>query len=157
MVAIFAHSTPSAWDLFLFMDDSLEDLAFAEARITRGLMPAISADSVLSRIADEPARVETDPEGRIVSINPAFTVLCGYIFPEVQGQKPGHLLQGEGSEPESKTALREAIRTASPCSVEITNYHKDGSSYRVRIEMEPIRSEDGQLTGFRAAEHKIPG
>jgi hypothetical protein len=37
----------------------------------------------------------------------------------------------------------------------MVNYHKDGSSYRVRIEIEPLCDEAGDVTGFQAVETKL--
>lgn len=107
---------------------------------------------VLDRIEAEPARVETDREGGIVSINPAFTALCGYSFPEIRGRKPGSFLQGKESDPEAVNVLRQAVRSGTSCEVKMVNYHKDGSPYHVWIGVEPIRNDQGELTGFRAAE-----
>lgn len=111
---------------------------------------------VLERISAEPARVETDPQGYLVAINPAFTVLCGYTFPEVAGRKPGSFLQGKDSEQEAVLALREAIRKGEACETELVNYHKDGHAYRVRVQLEPIRDDKGKLTAFRAVEVEVP-
>ena len=91
-----------------------------------------------------------------MAINPAFTVLCGYTFPEVAGRKPGSMLQGKDSEAEAIQALREAIRKGVACETALVNYHKDGHAYRVHIQMEPIRNENGELTGFRAIEVEVP-
>ncbi len=111
---------------------------------------------VFERIEAEPPRVETDAQGRVVAINPAFTVLCGYTFQEVRDRKPGSMLQGVDSDPKAVAKLREAVAQAESCKVDIINYHKDGSAYRVRIEMEPMHKPDGTLSGFRATETKLP-
>lgn len=118
--------------------------------------PAHLKAKVQERISAEPARVETDTQGCLVAINPAFTVLCGYTFPEVAGRKPGSMLQGKDSEAEAIQALREAIRKGVACETALVNYHKDGHAYRVHIQMEPIRNENGELTGFRAIEVEVP-
>lgn len=111
---------------------------------------------VLERIEAQPPRVETDAQGRVVAINPAFTLLCGYTFPEIRNRKPGSMLQGSDSDPNAVAQLRAAVAQAESCAVEIVNYHKDGSPYRVRIEMEPIHETNGTLSGFRATETKLP-
>lgn len=118
--------------------------------------PARLKEKVLQQIASEPARVETDPDGRLVAINPAFTVLCGYTFSEVVGRKPGSFLQGPDSERQAIQALRDAVKDGQPCETSLVNYHKDGHAYRVHIRMEPIRNEEGFLTGFRAIEWEVP-
>ncbi|GAT35024.1 PAS domain S-box-containing protein [Terrimicrobium sacchariphilum] len=117
--------------------------------------PSTLRSRVLERIDAEPARVETDSAGRIVAINPAFTGLCGYTFPEIRGKKPGSLLQGPETDPAVVDILRQAIRQGEACVVRLVNYHKDGSTYHVEISLEPIHDEAGKITGFRAAERKL--
>ena len=118
--------------------------------------PARLRVRVLERIAEEPARVETDRHGAIVAINPAFTGLCGYGFSEIKGRKPGEFLQGKNSDPKTVMVLRQAVAKEKGCVVEIINYHKSGTAYRVRIAMETIHDENGELTGYRAAETRLP-
>lgn len=139
-------------------DEGLERLKWDLTKID-GTAPSLPPDyrkNLLARLETEPARVETDREGRILSINPAFTVLCGYSFAEIVGKKPGHFLQGEDTDPKAVAILREAVKIAQPAEVEIINYHKDGSPYRVAITMEPIMDETGTVTGFRATAEKRP-
>jgi PAS domain S-box-containing protein len=119
--------------------------------------PVHLKEKILQRIAAEPARVETDAGGGIVAINPAFTALCGYTFAEIVGRKPGSFLQGEKTEPDAVRILREGVRHGHPCEVEMFNYHKDGSIYRVHIRMDPLRDDAGAVTGFLAVEREIPG
>jgi PAS domain S-box-containing protein len=118
--------------------------------------PAQLLGDVLARIQNEPGRVVTDARGRITAINPAFSALCGYTFEEVRGKKPGDFLQGPGTESEGVEKIRTALRTRKPCMVDLINYHKDGSTYRVRIELKPFFKTNGALAGFRAAEWRIP-
>ncbi len=118
--------------------------------------PDALRDRVLQRIDAEPPRVETDAEGRIVAINPAFTGLCGYSFSEVRGRKPGSLLQGPETDPAAIDVLRQGIRQGQACTTRMVNYHKNGSTYRVEIAIEPIRDDSGTVTGFRAVERKLP-
>ncbi len=117
--------------------------------------PATLRARVLDRIDAEPPRVETDAEGRIVAINPAFTGLCGYSFSEIQGKKPGMLLQGPKTDPSQVEVIRQAVRQGKPCVARLVNYHKNGSTYHVEISVEPVRDKAGVLTGFRAVEHKL--
>jgi PAS domain S-box-containing protein len=112
-------------------------------------------ENVLGRISAEPARVRTDAEGRITEINPAFSGLCGYQFEEICGRKPGSLLQGPATTPESILALKEAIRDRKKCCVEMLNYHKNQTTYRVQIDLSPQFNILGELEGFEAVEHKL--
>jgi len=110
---------------------------------------------VLARIEGEPARVTTDLEGHITSINPAFSGLCGFSFGEIEGKKPGQFLQGAETDPGSVDTIRRAVRARTSCTTEVVNYHKNGARYRVRIEVEPLRDSMGNVIGFSAAERKI--
>lgn len=117
--------------------------------------PESLKERVLARIDSEPAKVTTDREGRVTSINPAFSGLCGFSFGEICGKKPGSLLQGEDTDPEAVSTIRRAVRDGVGCTTEMVNYHKDGSRYRVRIWVEPIHDSAGELAGFQAVETKL--
>jgi PAS domain S-box-containing protein len=92
------------------------------------------------------ALVFSDPQGLTVWVNGAFTDLCGYPLEELQGRKPGSLLQGPRTEPASVEALRQAVRNRTPVVRELVNYHKDGHPYRVEIDLRPVSA------GFLALE-----
>ncbi len=112
-------------------------------------------EAVRLRISQEPARVRADLSGRVTEINPAFSGLCGYSFEEIRGRKPGSLLQGPETTPASVLALREAISTRQACSVEMINYHKNQSTYRVQIEFSPFLNDLGEVEGFEALEWRL--
>lgn len=117
--------------------------------------PATIWTRVAHLIEQEVPRVRTDCEGRVVEINPSFSAMCGFSFPEIKGRKPGSLLQGPDTEPNCVAKLRNALHSGTECEVEIYNYHKDGTRYRVWIHVEPLRNESGELTGFEAVERKL--
>ncbi|MFQ3577658.1 MAG: PAS domain-containing protein [Verrucomicrobiia bacterium] len=117
--------------------------------------PGDLRDRVLGAIASCPPIVTTDRQGRIIGLNTAFTALCGYTLEEVKGRKPGEFLQGPLTDPEDVEALRKAVRRGEPCCQEMVNYHKNGSAYRVRISITPLKSSDGVVHGFSAVEEKL--
>jgi PAS domain S-box-containing protein len=136
------------------MSRLIEDLSFqADERVTTP--PESLKERLMRKIEEEPARVQTDLCGRIVSINPAFSQLCGYQFQEIKGRKPGTFLQGEGTDPLAVKTLRKAIAARKPVDVTITNYHKDGSPYQVWISITPRFDEAGEVIGFLAIERKV--
>jgi PAS domain S-box-containing protein len=109
-------------------------------------------------VATEPAlaRVVTDAACGILSISPAFTDLCGYTLDEVRGRSPGSFLQGVETDPLAVEKFRTALHAQEPCEVEIVNYHKCGTPYRVHIQMRPVFAPDGtSLQGYTAIETKI--
>ncbi len=101
------------------------------------------------------AIVLTDREGRIIWFNPSFTTLCGYELSEVRQKKPGSFLQGAATDPDVVAEVREAIRQGIGCEVQLTNYHKDGHSYGVQIQIEPVKNRSGQITFFAAVERQF--
>lgn len=117
--------------------------------------PKAVYENLMRRVENEPARVETDLNGRILAINPAFSVLCGYSFPEIAGRKPGSFLQGAETEQDAVATLRAAIAAREPVEVHLTNYHKDGSAYHVAISITPRTNESGDVIGFQAIEEKL--
>lgn len=100
------------------------------------------------------AKVRTDREGRVTNVNEAFTEMCGHSLAEMLGKKPGEVLQGEETEQSVVRAFRKAIKEHRAFESTMTNYHKDGSTYRVHIKMEPI-FKGKTLTGYQAEEHKL--
>jgi PAS domain S-box-containing protein len=148
---------------FLSLDsdrpDPLDSLNGLPRHLDRGgwhACPDSVTEAVMLRVAAEPAKVVTDPDGMVVEINPAFSALCGYTFGEIRGRKPGSLLQGPLTLPDTIDMLRHAITTRTRCAVDMVNYHKDLSPYRVHIELRPLFKPSGRLSGFEAREWKLP-
>ncbi len=136
------------------LDHLIEDLGnFASEDVKHP--PKTVFGNLIRRVSSEPARVETDLDGCILAINPAFSALCGYSFPEIAGRKPGSFLQGEETESDAVIALRSAIAAREAVEVHLTNYHKDGSPYHVAISITPRVNEIGDVIGFQAIERKL--
>lgn len=107
------------------------------------------------RIPGPEALVVTGPGGLIEWVNPVFTDMCGYTLAELRGRKPGHLLQGPGTDSAAVQRIRAALRSASSCRETLVNYHKDGSAYRVDVRITPILDEARQPLWFVARERKL--
>ncbi|NBV20509.1 MAG: PAS domain S-box protein [Proteobacteria bacterium] len=101
------------------------------------------------------AVVLTDAAGVIVWVNEGFTRLTGYSPEEVTGKKPGTVLQGPGTDPDTVRRIGERLRHGLGFSEEILNYRKDGSSYWLSVEVQPIYDDQGKLTNFMAIETDI--
>lgn len=100
--------------------------------------------------------VVTDSGGLVEWVNPAFMAMCGYSLEELKGRKPGHLLQGPGTDPAPVERIRESLRERRPCRETLVNYHKDGTRYRVDVRITPILDEARQPLYFVAREQKLP-
>jgi PAS domain S-box len=96
----------------------------------------------------------TDRHGCVTWINPAFTRLSGYTIEELRGKKPGPVLQGPDTDPESAALLRHAIRRRQSVAVELLNYRKNGEPYMVSLSINPLRDRAGRLTGFMSVERE---
>ncbi len=98
--------------------------------------------------------VLTDAEGKITWVNEAFTKITGYTIQEAIGQKPGKLVQGPETDPDSIDLLRKGIANGDTVRTEILNYNKNGDKYWLDIRIEPIYDGE-ELKGFMAIEMDI--
>jgi PAS domain S-box-containing protein len=103
------------------------------------------------------ALVVTNAAGLLQWVNPAFTDMCGYTLDELRDRKPGHLLQGPGTDPAAVNRIRESLRARRACRETLVNYHKDGTSYRADVRIMPVLDDDGQPLWFVAKERLVPG
>jgi PAS domain S-box-containing protein len=112
---------------------------------------------VLSLIAEDNINgvIIADERGCIQWANKSFTKLTGYSIEEVIGKKPGHVLQGPETNPETIKYLGHQIKQGEPFICEILNYHKSGEKYWLRINGQSIKNANGEITGFFAMEEDI--
>jgi PAS domain S-box-containing protein len=103
------------------------------------------------------AVVVTDAQGRIEWVNEAFARITDYTLAEVRGRKPGEFLQGPGTNLATVALIRSRLRAEEGVSTEILNHRKDGSTYWLSLEIQPMRDAQGKLTNFMAVERDITG
>lgn len=130
----------------------------AELRVANERLRQQEADSrklALIAARTDNAVVLTDAEGRVVWVNEGFTRITGYTLSEMLGKRPGSVLQGPGTDPDTVSHIRDRLRAGEGFSVEILNYHKSGRSYWLAVEVQPIFDEQGRLTNFMAIESDI--
>lgn len=97
----------------------------------------------------------TDPEARIEWVNDAFAELTGYSSAEIVGKNASKLLSGPLTDPGTLEKIREAVKERKPFRGEILNYGKAGTPYWVYLTINPIFSENGELTKFISVENDI--
>ncbi len=83
----------------------------------------------------------------LVYTNDAFEKITGYRREETLG-KNCRFLQGEASDPEAISTMRDAIGQAKPVSVEIVNYRQNGEPFWNEVTIAPLMDGDGQVTHF---------
>lgn len=101
------------------------------------------------------AVILTDLDRRISWVNEGFTKITGYSAEEVIGKRPSELLQFEGTDVISKHYIAEHLRSAKPVKCEIKNRNKEGKSYWIDLDIQPLIDLNGKLTGFSAVETDI--
>ena len=99
--------------------------------------------------------VVTDAAGRVEWVNDAFVAMCGHSLAELQGRKPGEVLQGPATDRAAVERIRGALRAGRSCRETLVNYHKDGTTYRADVRISPILNDDGQPLYFVARERKV--
>jgi PAS domain S-box-containing protein len=97
----------------------------------------------------------TDKDGLIEWVNDGFTRMTGYTLPEVVGKKPGPILQGPLSDPETITRIGAYLRKEEPFTEEILNYNKSGRPCWVSMDITPIRNERGEVVRFISIQRDI--
>jgi len=98
----------------------------------------------------------TDADGRIESVNPAFTQLTGYPPEETIGKTPRILKSGRHDAAYYR-ALWDAITRGEVWSGTMVNRRRDGSFYHELNTISPIRRADGTITHFVAIKQDITG
>ena len=113
--------------------------------------------SVLSLVANETDNsvIITDANGLIEYVNPGFCKLTGYSSAESIGKKPGALLQGEHTDPETIKRVRANIAARQPFYEEILNYNKKGESYWISLAINPVFNRKGELEKFVSIQSNI--
>jgi len=101
------------------------------------------------------AVIITDDQGRIEWVNEGFTRISGYTLEEAIGLSPGKLLQGPETSSETVRFMNEALARREGFDVEIINYHKNGTTYWLAIEVRPIKDNEGNVVKFIAIESDI--
>lgn len=100
------------------------------------------------------AVVISDAEGGTEWVNEGFTRMTGYALKDVIGQKPGHLLQGPDTDPDTVAYIRTQLAKGEGFKVELVNYAKTGRPYWVEIEVQPIYDASG-VSHFMAIESDV--
>jgi PAS domain S-box-containing protein len=109
-------------------------------------------DSALKAAAN--AIVITDRDGRITSVNPAFTRLTGYTAQEAVGETPRLLRSGKHDQAFYRT-LWETVLSGKVWSGEVINRRKDGSLYTEEQTITPVHDHRGEISHFIAIKQDV--
>jgi PAS domain S-box-containing protein len=131
----------------------LSDRKAAEAALRASEAEARKLSQVASRTDN--LVIIADAQGNAEWVNAAFTRITGYTLTEVIGTRPGRLLQGPETDPETVAYMRRRISAGKGFHCEVLNYARDGRPYWVAIEAQTVHDENGNLTHFIALETDI--
>lgn len=98
--------------------------------------------------------VITDVNGRIVTVNPAFTVITGYERHEVVGENPRVLKSDKHSE-EFYREMWQSLKENGHWAGEIWNRRKNGEPYPELLTISAIHDENGQVSHYVSMFHDL--
>lgn len=112
---------------------------------------------LLSLIAEKNinAVIISDADGKIEWANKSFLDMSGYKMEEILGKKPGHLLQGKETNPETVKYMKDSIAKGLPFNCEVVNYSKDGKKYWVGIQGQALYNKKGEIVKYFAIEENV--
>ena len=129
------------------------DLRTPSARLKANILHAIEGEA--QQVTSD-SFVMTGPDRLVQWVNPAFVAMCGYSLEELKGKSLGPILQGEKTDQATAARMRQAVHDYQPCREQLINYRKDGSPYRVDIEITPILDDAGAPLFMVARERELP-
>ncbi|GAB3166985.1 PAS domain-containing protein [Telluribacter humicola] len=99
------------------------------------------------------AIVVTDSSQQIIWTSLGFTRMTGYTFCEVYHKRPS-FLQGEKTQPEIRSKIRECLTEQEVFKGSIINYRKSGQFYTCDVHILPIFNKRQELVNFMALEEE---
>jgi two-component system sensor histidine kinase/response regulator len=126
-------------------------------RVQQNLRASEAAARKLSLVASHTlnAVVITDTKGRIDWVNNGFTTMTGYTLDEASGRRLDELLHGVETDRSTSDHMNQRMDEHQAFMAELINYRKSGEKYWVSIEIQPVFSDEYELTNFIAIETDI--
>ncbi|NOK62810.1 MAG: hypothetical protein GFH27_549305n233 [Chloroflexi bacterium AL-W] len=94
------------------------------------------------------------PGPRIIYVNDAFKHMTGYSEAEVIGQNP-RMFQGPETNRTTLDHIRQALQDWQSVRVELINYHKNGQSFWIELDISPVINASGQYTHWVSIQRDI--
>lgn len=101
------------------------------------------------------AVIITNAQGLVEYVNEGFSDITGYSLDEIKGKKPGSLLQGKYTDPDTVARISQKLKDRKPLYEEILNYDKQGNSYWISLAIDPVFNANHELTHFVAIQADI--
>lgn len=123
-------------------------LAIEHARqmseIKRQLVIQQKEDAKLSLVTRETTNIViiTDEHGVTEYVNSGFVRTTGYEPEDIIGKRPGAVLQGKDTNPDTVAHMSRELAAGRGFSVGVLNYMKNGKAYWVEITCQPVEEPD---------------
>lgn len=146
----------------IFLLDRAQQLAKRkEANVFRQLahifdwdLPRWQRNSYLRKLAAGQTLVLTDLSKTILWTSQNFLAMTGYDRAEAIGQTPG-MLQGPQTDLTTVRRVRESLERADSVKADLLNYRKNGEPYMCRVQIDPLYTNQNELTHFLAVESEV--
>ena len=135
-------------DPFKVIEQSEKNLRAEQAR-NRELLKALDVSPVGVTVADC-----SQKDLPVIYANKAFLKITGYSAEEVVGHNHRFLV-GEGTDPQTRAELSEALKAQKHINVEILNYTKDNKPFWNDVSISPVFDEQHNLTAFVGVQNDI--
>lgn len=133
------------------LQDTGRTTGSADPAISKILLKAIETTNEIVIVTTASEQIGDE---KIIFVNKAFEDVTQYSKEEVLGKSPS-FLQGPKTDSEVIEELVNKLSKGEHFEGETFNYKKDGSLYRVRWSIDPIRNEKGQITHFVSVQSDI--
>lgn len=166
-LAVHAASCPEILESMPHEALDVDDLAMLLERLMDRLDAHEEALRIESAVFDNVKEgiVVTDPAGRIVRINRAYSQTTGFTQAEVKGKRPGDFLRSGVHGPEFYKRMWSDILNKDFWQGEIWNRRKNGEAFLEQLSISSVRNEAGEIinlvgvfgdiTDLRRIEHKL--
>lgn len=95
------------------------------------------------------------PDNPIIFVSDEFERQTGFPPEEALGHNC-RFLQGPGTDPAARKAIREALDSRTEITIDILNYRRDGTEFWNRLRIRPLFDDAGKLLYFVGAQNPIP-
>lgn len=96
-----------------------------------------------------------DPKARIIWVNDGFVRMSGFSLDEVVGRRPGELLNGPDTDPDTLAFIQDKVMRGERFETELVHYQKSGEKYWAVIDVQPVRDESGRVIKLISMERDI--
>ncbi|WP_264520556.1 PAS domain-containing protein [Flavobacterium sp. N1994] len=122
----------------------IEDISVEKEREEQLLLLSSIAEKSFSAV------IITDEKGNTEWVNQSLLNMTGYTFDEFIEKKPGELLHGPESCPNTISYLKEQIKNGEAFYCEMLHYTKSKEKYWVRLNGQSIHDKNGKVFKFFA-------